>query len=73
MVMELAEQPSRRNRLIKSGRVSIKRGEEFRQEGVGQPRQERKSFPTEEACIRGTENSRTASWNIELKAEIIPD
>jgi hypothetical protein len=39
MVMEPAEQPSRRNRPIESGRVSIKRGGGFNQEGIGQPRQ----------------------------------
>jgi hypothetical protein len=36
MVMEPVEQPSRRNRLIKSGRVSIKRGGEFGQEELAE-------------------------------------
>jgi hypothetical protein len=42
MVMKPAEQPSRRNRSIKSGRVSIKQGE-LDQGGTGPPRQESKS------------------------------
>jgi hypothetical protein len=38
MVMEPAEQPSRRSRSFKSGRVSIKRGGEPNQEGTGPPK-----------------------------------
>jgi hypothetical protein len=51
MVMEPAEQPSRRDRSIKSGRVSIRRGEEFCQEGIGQPRQGQCQYD-EETCLR---------------------
>jgi hypothetical protein len=43
MVMKPAEQPSRRNRSIKLGRVSIKQGGELDQGGTGPPRQESKS------------------------------
>jgi hypothetical protein len=40
MIMEPVEQPSRRNRSFKSGRVSIKQGGELDQEGTGPPKQE---------------------------------
>jgi hypothetical protein len=50
MIMELVERHSRRNRTIKSGRLSIKRGGEQDQEGTGQSRQDLR-----------TENSRVGS------------
>jgi hypothetical protein len=40
MDMELGEQLSRRSRSTKSRMVSIRRGDELRQGGVGQPSQE---------------------------------
>jgi hypothetical protein len=62
MVMEPTEQPFKRNRSIKSGRVPIKQGGELNQGGTGPPRQDLRA-----------ENSRTGFWNIELRAEIVPD
>jgi hypothetical protein len=89
MVMELVEQPSRRNRSFKSGRVLTKRTRRTRSRRNGQPRRDLRNgklmhrfwnmelgaetVPDSGACVQRAENSHTASRNIELRAEILPN
>jgi hypothetical protein len=62
MVMELVEQPSRRNRSFKLGRVSTKRTRRTRSRRNGQPK-------------RDLRNGKLTHrfWNMELGAETVPD
>jgi hypothetical protein len=62
MVMKPAEQPSRKNRSFKSGRVPIKQGGELDHGGAAH----------QDKNLRA-ENSRTGFWNADMRAEIIPD